>query len=847
MIRFLALFLFAATAAHAQPATVAGRVTDADGGAPLPGATVVAGTDRGTAANTDGRFVLGGLDAGPATLVVSAVGYTPAERAVVLVAGDTLRLAVALAPSVEALGAVTVEAAGSMTGGPRGVRDLPGAATVLGPQALRRFGDTDVHRLLAAVPGVSVQEEDGYGLRPNIGIRGTITDRSSGVTLMEDGVLIAPAPYAAPAAYYFPATGRLDGVEVRKGSAQIAYGPYTTGGAVNLVSARIPARRGGFVDVRGGTDLARTVHARGGAGDLRLGAFRLGVVVEGFVDGADGFKEVQRFDADAGVLSDETGYDLWSGLAKLRLSTTRGDAFHAVELKATASGQTSNETYLGLTPGDFAADPFGRYAATARDQFVSDHRLGHVRYVGVFGDGLDVTATLYATRFHRDWTKLDAVSDGRGDDVDTDDDGLPDADLDIPINRLLDDPVVYADELAVARGVTDGGVLLLGSNDRRFGAEGLDLEAGLRPGAAFGVDVELTTGLRLHQDRADRVQQADRYTLDGGTMRLVEVGTPGNAGNRIDRARAVAGFVEADLRRGRLTLTPGLRVEHVRQEREDFGTGDPDREGTPATRENTVTALIPGVGVQFDVTPGVTLFGGLHRGFAPPSSQPGVEPERSVNAELGGRAARGDVAALQAVAFATWYDNLLGADFASSGGTGSGDLFNGGAARVVGAEVSAEADALSLIRHRPSALRVPVRLAYTFTDARFQSSFVSGFLPWGTVREGDRIPYVAPHVVSAGAGLATDAFRVDLRASGTAATRDRAGQGPIPDAERVDARLIFDASAEAALPVALGGARLRGVVVVRNVTDEVYVAARRPAGLRPGLPRTILVGLRATL
>ena len=29
---------------------------------------------------------------------------------------------------------------------------------------------------------------------------------------------------------------------------------------------------------------------------------------------------------------------------------------------------------------------------------------------------------------------------------------------------------------------------------------------------------------------------------------------------------------------------------------------------------------------------------------------------------------------------------------------------------------------------------------------------------------------------------------------------------------------------------------------VRNLTDEVYVAARRPAGVRPGLPRTLFLG-----
>jgi outer membrane receptor for Fe3+-dicitrate len=53
------------------------------------------------------------------------------------------------------------------------VADIPGSAHVMDAEALGVFNDTDILRVLRAVPGVYVQEEEGFGLRPNIGISDT--------------------------------------------------------------------------------------------------------------------------------------------------------------------------------------------------------------------------------------------------------------------------------------------------------------------------------------------------------------------------------------------------------------------------------------------------------------------------------------------------------------------------------------------------------------------------------------------------------------------------------------------------------------------------------------------------
>ena len=124
-----------------------------------------------------------------------------------------------------------------------------GSAYVVEESDLELFEYDDVERILLQVPGVSTRGEDGFGLRPNIGIRGANSDRSAKVTLMEDGVLLAPAPYAAPAAYYFPMSTRFVGLEVFKGAAATRYGPNTVGGAVNVLTREIPDRLTAYSDV----------------------------------------------------------------------------------------------------------------------------------------------------------------------------------------------------------------------------------------------------------------------------------------------------------------------------------------------------------------------------------------------------------------------------------------------------------------------------------------------------------------------------------------------------------------------------------------------------------------------
>ncbi|MFN3597424.1 MAG: TonB-dependent receptor domain-containing protein [Rubricoccaceae bacterium] len=837
LLRLLSLLLFLAPAwavlpAAAQaPGTLAGRVTDATG-QPLPGVNVrLEGTALGAASGVDGRFALAAVPAGRYTLVATSVGFAPERRVLELRGGEAVAVALVLREAALDAGEVVVTARETLTG--RGTRDVPGTAYYVGRRTLERFAYSDLHRVLREVPGVQVQEEEGYGLRPNIGIRGTGSQRSSKITLMEDGVLIAPAPYAAPAAYYVPTIGRMDGLELRAGASQIKYGPYTTGGALNLIAADVPAALEVRADARAGSNGQRLLHAR--VGDAvpavrALGGLGAGFVVEGRTDRVDGFKTVVGPGGVALAPRTPTGYDKTDLFGRLRLSTPAGARVaQALTLTAGYADETSDETYLGLTAADFAAAPFVRYAGSQLDQMNTDHRALRARHVAVFSSRADLTTTLYRNTFSRNWYRLNAVNSG-----------LTGAG-NVGIASILNEPERFAAEYALVRGNGPAtGRLIVNANARTYYSEGAQSVLGVRLGSEGGPRALVEAGLRLHADAEDRFQWADRYAIEDGVMTRVQEGVPGTTANRVDDARARSAFVQAEVVYGPFTLTPGLRYETVRFERRDFGAGDLERTGASVqVRENEASAWIPGLSVLYRVGGGAQVFGGVHRGFAPPNSTPETRPESSLNVEGGARYAAGAFEA-QAVVYRNAYSNLLGSDLAAAGGTATGDLFNAGAVNVTGAEVALRADLAE-----PAGLAgwaFPVRLAYTLTEARFQTSFQSTLGDWGRVQAGDELPYTPRHQLGARLGAERGRAALSLGTSAVSAARARAGQGPVPEAERIGARLVLDAAGEVGVQY---GVSLFGRV--QNLTNATYVAARQPAGLRPGLPRTFDLGLRARL
>lgn len=686
--------------------------------------------------------------------------------------------------------------------------EIAGSAHYIGKKELEKHEYSNINRILREIPGVNVQE-DGLGLRPSIGIRGTGLDRSQKITLMEDGVLIAPAPYSAPAAYYFPMAGRMEAVEVRKGSSTIKYGPNTTGGAINLISTSIPnSVLGGKADINIGNFSRREIHANaGGAQD------NFGWLLETYQIGTTGFK-----DLDGGG---ETGINVKDALAKFRLNSAPDAAlYQELELKLSGTDELSNVTYLGLTDSDFAATPYRRYAGSQQDQMDAQHGQLQLRHYMQPSAKVDVITTVYRNEYSRNWYKLGKVGG-------------------VSINKILEDSATYAAEYAVIAGAdSPDDYLSVKANNRVYLAQGIQSAINFELGGE-NLSHDLEVGVRYHEDEEDRFQWSDKYKMDNGTMVMTSAGTPGGSAsnNRVKSAQAWALYVQDKISFGNWVLTPGLRYETINTR--EVRWSDPGRGTVAKDASNTLNVVMPGVGAVYKLNPKLSLLAGAHKGFTPSSPGSTAVSEQSVNYEFG---ARYQTSALrtEAIGFFNNYSNLLGSCTASAGANcEQGDQFNGGKSKVLGLEASLAYD-LGVARNLDFA--IPLRLAYTYTDATFQSSFESNYDPWGSVEKGDEIPYIASNQLSAGIGVEKATWDVDLTAKYVGDTRTYAGKGAIPTAERLDSRVVFDLAGNYKL-----GDKSKVFLAIENLTNEIYMAARRPAGALPGAPRNVRIGIKMDL
>ena len=692
-------------------------------------------------------------------------------------------------------------------------KEIAGSASVITEEELEVYEYTDIHKILSNVPGVNFRPEEGYGLRPNISIRGTYADRSGKVTLMEDGVLIAPAPYASSSAYYFPTAGRIAGVEVLKGPAAITQGPYTVGGAINLLSTPIADESGGLINQELGQDGTSRTHLHYSAVDTQA-AF----LVESHTWDTDGFDSIKGSDAD-------TGFDKDDIVVKLRLNSdpSLDGVYHELNIKYQDSDESSDQTYVGLADADFRKDAHSRYGLSAYDNMDNSHETTSFNYVADFGN-LELSATMYDNDFARNWFKVDKIDNkkvyGHGNGIN---------------NIIAAANAGEATASAILNGTNAEAVeIKLKNNNRAYTSEGTDLKLQYTT-----ENQSLTIGYRDTEDSEDRFQVYAYADWLNGQLGAMTVGSdPGySSNNRVTKAQATAFYINEEINFGALTVNLGYRSEdwEISQDRyvDAARSAIATDKGYPKQLSDSDNSLM-GFGATYEVNDTTQLFFGFHEGFTPTGG--GADPEQADNLEMGVRYSD-DNSYFEAVYFDTDYQNMFGECTASGGATGSceiGDSFNAGEASISGFELVAQTEMAS-----DSGTKYPLSMVYTSTDASFDNTFDSDF--WGSVTSGMDIPDLPDSQLALQAGFETQS---GLRGSATYyAYGSTCSVASCAAGTSIDSYNVIDASLTKIM-----SNKLDVYMVIENITDETDVVARAPKnGARAQKPRSFTVGVRYRL
>jgi Fe(3+) dicitrate transport protein len=672
----------------------------------------------------------------------------------------------------------------------------PGAAVYLGTKELKQLQPISGNEVMRRATGVHVVEEEGAGLRMNVGIRGLNPDRSRNVLILEDGIPVSLNPYGEPELYYTPAIERMQGVEILKGSGQILFGPQTIGGVINYVTAPPPEKAEGMLRVRGGS------------GNFFSSFFQYGSTI-----GNSGFQV--DFLHKRGDNFGPTWFRLYDLNLKMQQKITNKTS---LRLKVGFYDELSNSTYIGITQTmyDMGGQDFVQMAPG--DRLPLRRLSGSAHLVTRYNQRLSWHNTFFAYSTTRNWNRQDFSESPVNDPS-----GVVWGDPDIPGGAIY------------MRNQT-------GARNRQF--------------QVYGAESKIIQ--KTNDNRGEWIAGA-RFIHELGFEQSIRGTSPGFEGNDI-RSRevrtgnALSAYTQYTQKfNSWFSAHAGTRLEHYQFERHiQRGSFDNRIVDTNVVGTDQTTALIPGFGFNMLPSKSLNIFGGVHRGFAPPRVKDAItiggmamdlQAELSWNYELGLRGSAGKQLTYEITGFLMDFSNQIIPVSESSGGVGSG-LVNGGRTRHSGIELGG-----AFSQPLPNKLgELVLDLNYTWVHAIFnEDRFKTVNTPDGPEKvnlRGNRTPYAPEHLISS--ALTWQAPQGSfLRGTFTFSSQQYGDELntviPTPNGRigSIDAWYLIDVSA---------GHQLRKIPLsfelsIRNLTDERFIVSRRPQGIRVILPRMVFAGV----
>ena len=798
-------------------ATLSGTIFKHNSTVPLQGANVSfkseSGNEYGASSDINGNFSINNVVAGDYTVKISFIGYEDFKKSIIIDPGMVYKVDAYL--TIEPILMAKLEIISSVD---EPYEVLPGAATVMDMQTLKLVNPIGTQEMLEYVPGINAYADDGIGnSRISIGIRGLNPRRSSRVLILEDGVPIQPALYVYPNMYYNPPADRIDQIEVIKGSGAILYGPQTMGGVINYFTRRPRNEFGGSLKLTGGENGYGSIFAEVGG----WGNDKVKPEVQLLLKRGDGFRQNNSFEQINSTF-------------KLNYLSS---ASKNIYLKANLNYENSNATYTGLTEWSFQNDP--TFNPKEHDNFkVFRSAIDFIQSEKI-SSILTKSTTAFASFFDRRWWRENDIF-------------IKATDLgqDSPIAQPYYSPY---DLVRVGNGKNNFGIL------RTFYVVGLEKSYRIKHNL-FNTPSKMESGWRVYwerfiDDRQTGFTKDSLYAPDaregvyfrGSGDSLEILGTSHHY-----ETMALSGFITESIDFGTFTLRPGLRIELFEQERVDRMQGS-------LYQDKTLFVILPGLAFSKRIN-GVNIFGGIHRGFTPPSSGAlkilnfgeglensglDLDSERSWNKEFGVRGSS-NLIDYEFAGFHIDIVNLVAA--------GRGTAFkNLGKVTTQGLELRT-----SLLFSNIISLLPDVDISYAFLSTEVKDANVisnmSGTYGSEVSINGKELPYSPDHTLTVGLEYNSSKkmnLRADFRYVSEVYTdfenieeTDNIGvSGPIPSYS------IFNVSGNYRL-----GDQLQIFFSGKNIMDEIYIGSRLhsnpgqkdaniSSGIIPGPRRQFNIGL----
>lgn len=362
----------------------------------------------------------------------------------------------------------------------------------------------------------------------------------------------------------------------------------------------------------------------------------------------------------------------------------------------------------------------------------------------------------------------------------------------------------------------------LNGNNRAFERIGAETRL-VTKHTLFNISSEAEVGLRLMNEKMDDVTiKATRATPRTGTIDK----------DVKDSAKSVAFYAQNRLDiTDQLSVTPGVRIEHYEQQREDKKKSE--------LVKTSNTEVMPGLGMTFQLDPAVQLYGSVYKAFSPAlngDSLSGLQDQKldaetAVSWEFGLRGQQ-DALSYEMTAFRMDFDNQIipansNSDFQSTNG---GKTYNQGLEGAVNLELDNGFDVFA-------------NLTWVI-DAQFKGD---RYNKNGTLksRDGDRVPYTPEWIANLGLGYTYAGLRTQLSANYTGSQfTDELNTKPIVEntsgffTGKINGYTTVDLTTRYTLndQVEFYGA-------VKNLADKRYIASLRQ-GIYVGPERSLEAGVR---